>query len=125
MRVRLEQAVRLYWNYAVQTYDKDSEHEGDLARHLLDNAPQGAVNVIEADPEPEKPQQTNPAAPTEDAEGVDGDRPPVDGTIDALILWVGDDKQRAAQALAAEQEKDKPRSTVVKRLAALVDADNE
>lgn len=44
------------------------------------------------------------------------DEPPVDGTIDALMTWIGDDPDRAQRALAAEQAKDKPRATVIKRL---------
>lgn len=39
------------------------------------------------------------------------------------MTWIGDDRARAAQALAAEQAKDKPRSTVVKRLSALTEAE--
>jgi hypothetical protein len=46
----------------------------------------------------------------------------VDGTIDDLMAWVNDDRKRAAAALAAEQAKDKPRSTVVKRLTSMVDS---
>jgi hypothetical protein len=72
------------------------------------------VKVLEADPEPE-PAPEQPAADTAPAEG----EPPVDGTIDDLMGWVDGDPQRATLALEAEQAKDKPRSTVVKRLAAL------
>jgi hypothetical protein len=79
------------------------------------------VKILEADPEPEPVPE--PESPAEPAQQGEDDGPPVDGTIDALMAWVGDDKDRAVQALEAEQAKDKPRSTVVKRLTALADTE--
>lgn len=40
----------------------------------------------------------------------------VDGTIAAILAWVGDDKVRATAALAAEREGGAPRKTLVARL---------
>lgn len=117
MRVRMVKAARAYWNYAVQEFKEGEEYLGDLARHLTDNTPEGTVEVLEADPEPVTEPET-PAEPLEPVIPV-GDEPPVDGTIDDLMVWVDDDKGRAAAALSAEQAKDKPRSTVVKRLTAM------
>lgn len=123
MRVRVLQPTRAYWNYEVRTFGKGEELEGDLARHLAANAPEGSVEVTEADPEPKKTPEP-PKAPADGPEDPDaGDGPPVDGTIDALMAWVDDDPERAAAALTAEQAKDKPRSTVVKRLTALADTE--
>lgn len=122
MRVRILRETQAYWNYAVQTFKKDEEYDGDLARHLADNTRKGTVEVVEADPEPEEPAKVS-EEPVGDPAETDGDEPPVDGTIDALMAWVNDDPERAAAALAAEQAKDKPRSTVVKRLAALADTE--
>jgi hypothetical protein len=121
MRVRVLQPTRSYWNYEVREFGEGDELEGDLARHLAANAPEGAVKVTEADPDP-KPE---PEAPHEAPEvpDPDGNEPPVDGTIDDLMAWVNDDRERAAAALAAEQAKDKPRSTVVKRLTSMVDTE--
>lgn len=120
MRVRVLQPTRSYWNYEVREFGEGDELEGDLARHLAANAPEGAVQVTEADPEPE-PEPEPPEEPVDTPE--DGDEPPVDGTIDDLMAWVNDDRERAAAALAAEQAKDKPRSTVVKRLTSMVDSE--
>lgn len=121
MRVRMLQPTRAYWNYEVREFGKGEEFVGDLARHLAANAPEGSVDVLESDPEPE-PEPEVPAGPA-DPEVAEGDGPPVDGTIDDLMAWVDGDAGRAGQALAAEQAKDKPRSTVVKRLTALADAE--
>ncbi|MCW2904921.1 MAG: hypothetical protein JWO67_7186 [Streptosporangiaceae bacterium] len=41
---------------------------------------------------------------------------PADGTIDAVLAWVDGDAGRAAVAREAEQGKDKPRTTLLKRL---------
>jgi hypothetical protein len=58
-----------------------------------------------------------------------GDEPPVeldvDGTAADVLAWVGEDPERAAEALEAEQAKDKPRSTLVKQLEKLANADGE
>jgi hypothetical protein len=122
MRVRMLRTTRAYWNYEVRAFNEGEELEGDLARYLAVNAPEGSVEVTEADPEPEQVPEP-PQAPADDDPGAGGDEPPVDGTIDALMAWVDNDPERAAAALAAEQAKDKPRSTVVKRLAALADTE--
>lgn len=116
MRVRVLKQFSAYWNYAITQFNEGAEADGDLARHLVDNAPKDSVEVVEADPEPEEV----PEAPKEPETPPPGDgEPPVDETIDVLMTWVGDSKERAAEALAAEQAKDKPRSTVVKRLTDL------
>lgn len=120
MRVRVLKDTTAYWNYAIQVYRAGDELDGDLARHLADNAPKNSVEVTEPDPEPDAAVDTPPAAPGAE-DGNPADEPPVSGTADDLMTWVGDDAGRAAAALAAEQAKDKPRSTVVKRLQALVE----
>lgn len=60
-------------------------------------------------------------APGVDADGdgtpddTDGDGVP-DGTADQVLTWVGEDAEKAKLALAAEQAKAKPRSTLVAAL---------
>jgi len=121
MRVRVAKETTAYWNYAVQTFKEGQELTGDLARLLADNAPTGSVEVLEDDRAPK---------PEPDADGGEGgkaDDPPaeleIDGTAQEVLAWVGDDPARAEEALAAEQAKDKPRSTLVKHLAKLADSD--
>jgi hypothetical protein len=118
MRVRVLKTVRAYWNYEVRDFPPESEFDGDLARHLAANAPADTVEVLEADPEPE--------AKDPDADGGEDGAPAeldIDGTAQAVLAWVGEDPDRAAEALAAEQAKDKPRSTLVKQLEKLADSD--
>lgn len=141
MRVRVEQPTTAYWNYVIQRWDVGEELDGEVARHLADNAPAGSIKVIEDDrevarrleaeaaakaagsnqPDPTGPGDSTGAEDGDDSDSVGG--PPVDGTIDDLMAWIGDDRDKAAQALTAEQAKDKPRSTVVKRLTALTEAE--
>jgi len=120
MRVRTLKAVTAYWNYEVRTFQPDEEFDGDLARHLAANAPEDAVEVLEADPEPEPE--------TEEEEGeLERVDPPaeldIDGTAADVLAWVGEDPERAGEALEAEQEKDKPRSTLVKALQKIAGSD--
>lgn len=42
-----------------------------------------------------------------------------EGTANEVLDWVGDDPARAQQALAAEQARDKPRSTLIAKLEAV------
>lgn len=82
-------------------------------------------------PVPGAPEQTPEPAP--DAEGSSGagagqeddpDGPGVDtdgdgvpeGSAQQILAWVGDNRDRAAQALAAEEQRDKPRTTLVAAL---------
>lgn len=46
-----------------------------------------------------------------------------DGAIPVVMDWVGDDPERAALALEAEQEADEPRTTLISRLEALLEPD--
>lgn len=114
MRVRVVKQFTAYWNYAVTEFKEGAELEGEQARHFAENAPEGAVEVLEADPEPERSPEK-----VEETVVPEGDEPPVDGTIDDLMSWVDDDPERAARALEAEQAKEKPRSTLVKALEKL------
>lgn len=132
MRVRLLADLRLYWNYAIAEFKKGEEHVAEFARHLADNAPAGTVEVLEDDRDgpaaasAELKQDPAGTVPPEDDVPEDDqseDAPPVDGTIDDLMTWVGEDKDRAVQALDAEKAKDKPRSTVIKRLMVLTGED--
>jgi hypothetical protein len=122
MRVRVIKPFRAYWNYSVTEFGEGAELEGDQARHFTDNAPEGSIEVLEADPEPEQePQKPESEQGDGDPQEPGSDEPPVDGTIDDLMAWVDGDPERAAAALTAEQAKDKPRSTVAKRLNAMAD----
>lgn len=57
----------------------------------------------------------------QDGPGADGDQVP-DGNADAVLDWVGDDRDRAAKAIEAEKERDNPRSTLISKLKKLTES---
>lgn len=123
MRVRVTETTRAYWNYQVHDLQVGFEVDGEFAEHLWNV--QSPVEVVDGTPPDPTPDEADPAdnpAPESEPEPDDpDDEPPVDATIETLMTWVGTDPTRAATALAAEQAKDAPRGTAVKRLAAIVD----
>ena len=122
MRVRTLKAVTAYWNYEVRTFPPGEEFDGDLARHLATTSEEESVEILEADPEPE------PEGEELEADGGDADAPDeldIDGTAQQVLAWVGDDPERAEEALAAEQAKDKPRSTLVKALEKTAESEED
>lgn len=115
MRVRMREASRVYWSYAVKELAQDEEFDGELARYLVEIGE--PVDIVDGElPAPPAPvlatEEPDTSPPTE----LLAERAPVDGTIDDLMTWIDGDKDRAAAALAAEQAKDSPRRTVIKRL---------
>ncbi|MFI6477367.1 hypothetical protein ACIBH1_05505 [Nonomuraea sp. NPDC050663] len=102
MRIRALQPVKAYWNYQVHELAEGDIVKGGLAEHLADDP---RVEVLD------QPAET----PAGDGE-LD-----ITGTVDEVLAWVGDDPGRAAEAHAAEQAKDTPRSTLLAKLAKLAE----
>jgi hypothetical protein len=118
MRAKVLENIAPYFNYGVHPLKKDDEVSGELAAYLvsthspvepLDDDARALLEGFQEEPE-------SPASP------VDLD---IDGTAADVLSWVGEDPGRAAEALAAEQAKDKPRSTLVKQLEKLAADDGE
>ena len=118
MRAKVLENIAPYFNYGVHPLKKDDEVAGELAAYLLStNSP---VEPLDDDArallEPAAEDQ-GPADPPAELD--------IDGTAADVLAWVGEDPERAEEALAAEQAKDKPRSTLVKQLEKLAAADGE
>lgn len=118
MRVKALENISPYWNYGIVPLAKDEEVSGELAAYLastrsevepLDPDAQALYDGV-SEQEPEAPQP------------ADGELD-IDGTAADVLAWVGDDPERAAEALEAEQAKDKPRTTLVKQLEKLAEQD--
>jgi hypothetical protein len=60
------------------------------------------------------------AAAVEQGDTADPNAVP-DGTADEVLAWVGDDPARAARALVAEKIAEKPRTTLLDKLAKLTE----
>ncbi|WP_030024901.1 hypothetical protein [Streptomyces monomycini] len=125
MRVRARTALRPYYNYRLIDIALGEEVSGGLAVHLLETG----SDVEPADDAAQRwaPSVAPGAAPAEAADhsessgGHDAGAVPaaeldIDGTADEVLAWVGDDPQRAEDAIGLETAKDKPRQTLLKKL---------
>ena len=111
MRAKVLENIAPYYNYAVVALAKDDEISGELAAYLVSTRSPVEPLDDEARALLEAPQEGPKEPPAE----LD-----VDGTAADVLAWVDEDPERAAVALAAEQAKEKPRSTLVKQLEKLV-----
>lgn len=125
MRVRVNEKIKIFHGHVPVELEKGQEVTGSLAALLAARAPK-KVTLLDA-PEPE----------TEEDDGQEQDEPPADSdgpadvvdefdpdaTAAAVLDWVDEDPGRAATALAAEQTKDRPRSTLVKQLEKLAETE--
>lgn len=130
MRVRAREAMQVYYNYRLVGIAEGEEVSGGLALHLLETGSE--VEPVDDGVKQWEPQQAEPDEPEgdeepesegEDVEPQSGELD-IDGTADEVLDWVGRDPGRAEEALAQEQAKDKPRSTLVKKLEKVA-ADDE
>lgn len=114
MRVVATEDFKAYINYQTLDIPEGQEIKGVTAAHLL--ATGSPVKRVDAEPEPQ-------SDVTDDDQQTDG--PPagldIDASADDVMAWVGEDPDRAEEALEAEQAKDKPRSTLVKKLEKLAE----
>lgn len=95
--------------YARQdAYDALPEEDREAIEALTDDEQAALAGLTEAER----------AALAGDAETAD--EPVPDGTVDAVLAWVGDDRARAARALDAEEQASEPRVTLVKPLQDLL-----
>lgn len=83
----------------------------DAPAEALAEAREEKVAAEKPDIHVELPNAPEDAAPSE----VPG------GNADAVLDWVGDDRTRAAEALAVEKERENPRSTLIGKLKKLAD----
>ena len=82
------------------------------------------VPEVEAEPAPAEGSLAEPTQSPEPVAGPASPEPgPVEevpaGTLEQVITWVGDEKGRAAAALAAEQAALKPRNSLIRQLVEL------
>ncbi|MFB6977692.1 hypothetical protein [Streptomyces scopuliridis] len=108
MRVKVCNAFSPYYNYGIVPLATGQEVSGGLALFLLETG-------SDVEPVDDGAKAWRPAGheepETESSEELD-----IEASAAAVADWVGDDPERAKEALAAEQAKDKPRSTLVKAL---------
>ncbi|MFE2164885.1 hypothetical protein ACFXB3_07395 [Streptomyces sp. NPDC059447] len=115
MRVKALEALSLYYNYGIVAVAAGKEVKGGLALHLLETG--AGVEALDEDAKAYGQVSAPAASPSPDAE-LD-----IEATAADVLAWVGEDPERAAEALARELAKDKPRSTLVKQLEKLADGE--
>ncbi|MFG2400768.1 hypothetical protein [Streptomyces lydicus] len=122
MRVRLTRDHRAAWNYQVVELKKDEEATGDLARYLL--ATGSPVSTVDDEAREAEDEMTQPASdghsPAADIgrplAGSLADQPPVHGSAEDVLTWVGHDQERAARAIGAEEDQEEPREELLEQL---------
>lgn len=109
MRVIATRDFKFFYSMVPHPVSKGDVFNGDVALHLL-----RTKGPVEPDDDEARAalQPDRPAEP----EAVSGGSLDLEGTIPAVLEWVGDDKEKAAQAREAESARDKPRSTLIARL---------
>lgn len=127
MRVKVLEAASPYYNYGIVQLAEGEEVKGGLALFLLETGAQ--VEPLDDDAKAWKPASETGVGDEDSGETVEDDLDPgeldIDATAADVLDWVGDDPDRAAEALAAEQAKDKPRSTLVKALEKVASQDED
>lgn len=106
MRVVVNESMKVFHGHVPVQLTAGQEIGGELAAMLLERAPK-KVTAVEA------------------GEGAVQALLDIEGTTADVLAWAGDDPARAAEALAAELGRDKPRSTLVKQLEKLAAAGEE
>lgn len=90
---------------------------------LRDPETHRSVSFLAGEDVPEwvREQVPNPAAWDETVAEASAAGYPVDGTVREIEDWVGDNPDRAREALAIEEDRDKPRSTLVESLRNVIE----
>ncbi|MFG2679182.1 hypothetical protein [Streptomyces sp. NPDC048392] len=129
MRVIVNENFKVFYGHVPTPLEAGQIVTGDLAG-LLARGARKKVTVLEDDsPEPDAGGGKQPVSvveipplgtgtPTEPPPPpLSGDELDIDAPVADVLTWVGEDQERAAEALRQEEASDKPRSTLVKQLA--------
>lgn len=105
MRVVVNENIKIFHGHRSVRLAKGQEVSGELAAMLLERAP-SKVTPVAGEVADGNPAGTDPRPDSlENA-----------STAPEVLAWVGDDPERAEQALEAEEARDKPRSTLIRDL---------
>ena len=119
MRVKVLSDGQAYYNYGIVALAEGDEVKGGLALFLLETG--ADVEPSDDDARAWRPAGDEPEDLNEDPAEPEVEELADDATAAEVLEWVGDNPDRAAEALEAEQAKDKPRSTLVKQLQKLTE----
>jgi len=109
VRVVVNEDMKVFYGHVPTELKKGQEVSGGLAEMLA--AHTRKVSILDA--------AVDKGAEVEEP----SDELNIDGKIEDVLAWVGDDQERALEAHSAEEAKgDKARSTLLSKLAELVEA---
>ena len=111
MRVVVNEDLKVFHGHVAVRLAAGQEVSGELAAMLLERAPRKVSRVDAEEVETGGDQKEDVPVSLADA-----------STGPQVLAWVGEDPARAREALEAEQEAEKPRSTLVKQLQKLAEA---
>lgn len=115
MRVVVNENFKMFHGHQPVQLEHGQIVTGSLAE-LLARSARKRVTVLEDDlPDADAGQQEQDPPPPPDVLDIDA-------SVADVLAWAGEDADRAAEALRQEQEKDSPRSTLVKQLTKIADA---
>lgn len=130
MRVVVNGTFKMFHGHQPITLEAGQVVTGSLAQALARGA-RKRVTVLEDEPQEQdagtggQEQEPPHSPPPPETGDPGGPPPPPDGALDIdapvadVLAWVGEDRERAAEALRQELAVDKPRSTLVKQLTKL------
>lgn len=104
MRVQANRDLTFFYGMVPYTVTAGQIVDSAGARHLLDTG--ADVTVLDEEP---------PAA-VEAVQATAGGELDITGKISDVLAWVGDNQDRALEAHAAEEAKDKPRTRLLAQL---------
>jgi hypothetical protein len=132
MRVIANEAFRFFYNHVPINVTEGEAIDSDVAVFLLTTraavrpddedaetlAAELGLDVTDDDQEqePTTPPGGNGTPPTQP------DELDIEASVADVLKWVGEDTERAAEALRQEQEKAKPRTTLVTHLTKIAEA---
>ncbi len=116
MRVVAEKTFETYFELRMIEIVEGREIKGSLAAHLYRCGAPVRVTDPAGIEDPVFPVQEVPEVEDEVVEEPDPEGLDIDATAAVVLEWVGDSPTRAREAIDAESAKDRPRSTLLKRL---------
>ncbi|MFF3928567.1 hypothetical protein [Streptomyces hirsutus] len=123
MRVVVNETFKMFYGHTPLKLEAGQVVTGSLAEVLARGARKRVTVLEDEQPGTGAGQQEPPPPPPPPGTGDPSVPPPapvgeldIDAPVADVLAWVGDDSERAAEALRQELEVEKPRSTLVKQL---------
>ena len=125
LRVVVNENFKMFHGHTPVALEAGQVITGSLAELLARGARKRVTVIEDEQPDADAGQQQDPPPPPGTGDPTvppPGDALDIDASVADVLAWVGEDPDRADEALRQEQAKDSPRSTLVKQLTKIADA---